>query len=66
MKNVYTYGFSFNDVDMPYVKKIISKNKKSDINWWFNSFDKNSIQEWKKKIVGMGFKGQFSIFTINS
>ncbi len=66
VKNIYTYGFSFNNVDMPYVKKIISKNKKSDINWWFNSFDENSIHEWKQKIADMGFKGKFNIFSINS
>jgi len=67
INNIYSYGFSFGDVDMPYIEKIChSIRNTTNVTWYFNDF---RIVEYRKlyeeKIRKVGFKGIFDVFHIN-
>ena len=62
---VYSIGFSFSDVDLPYIKKICEiLNKNQDpqkIVWFLSSYNYEENEEnYKKRIIEAGFKGSFS------
>ncbi len=64
--DIHTYGFSFSDVDMYYVKKIAESVDPTCITWYINKYDadkrtEDSPQGRKldaqiKKVEAMGFK----------
>ena len=63
-KQVYSFGFSYSQVDIPYIKHICGLLK-DDVIWLFTKYDardSTKIVRFKKDIVNCGFKGQFSIF----
>jgi len=67
IKNIYSFGFSFGDVDMPYIKKICeSIHNTADITWYFNDF---KIEEnrmlYEEKIRKVGFLGKFDVFHVD-
>ena len=62
--DIYSWGFSYGKVDLPYIKHICNILNTSEITWHFNDFD----NEWKtsgfdKTIRKCGFKGKISSFT---
>jgi hypothetical protein len=62
--NIYSYGFSFGEVDMPYIEKILKCIQNSDdVTWYLNDFgsqeDRITYQDIIRKA---GFKGDFDIF----
>ena len=64
--DIYSYGFSFGDVDMPYIKKIChSIGDTFNVTWHFNDF---GIEEhrttYEEKICKEGFNGKFDVFHI--
>lgn len=65
VKEVYSYGFSYGDSDVVYVKKIIDRISEKAI-WYFTKFDyvknKEFLRKTKIKLREWGFKGQFGIF----
>ena len=57
-------GFSYSDVDMPYIQMICDwlKNSKSMI-WKFNDYDDEKKREsFKEKVFQSGFCGNFDTF----
>lgn len=61
---VYSYGFSYSEVDSVYIKKIIEKIS-PDATWYFTEFESNNKEEFqnkKDKLRGYGFKGSFGIY----
>lgn len=61
---VYSYGFSYSDVDSVYIKKIIEKISPDGI-WLFTSFefaDIESLEKKKRALISYGFKGTFGMF----
>ncbi len=63
IKEIYTFGFSFSDVDMPYIKKICSvfekKIRTKEMTWYLSDY--NSIIErigFRIKLRKSGFKGK--------
>ncbi|MCL2721681.1 MAG: bacteriophage abortive infection AbiH family protein [Treponema sp.] len=67
VNNIYSYGFSFGDVDMPYIKKICqSIRNTTGVTWHFNDF---RIEEhralYEDKIRKIGFNGKFDKFHID-
>lgn len=65
IENVYSYGFSYGDVDMPYISKICEEiGDTSNVTWFLNEFNINEHEGFKKKIKKHGFNGTFSTFKI--
>lgn len=59
--NVYSYGFSYSDVDMPYIAEICKRLSK-DSTWHFNDYDSPRHPEYHDKVRKCGFGGKFSSF----
>lgn len=65
--DIYSYGFSFANVDLIYIKDICKSLDTSKIIWHLSNFDsKEKIVEFKEKIIECGFKGDFTTFNINN
>jgi hypothetical protein len=65
--NIYSYGFSFGDVDMPYIEKICqSIRDTSNVTWYFNDFRiENNRMLYERTIRQSGFKGEFGEFHVD-
>lgn len=60
---VYSYGFSYGDVDLPYIEAICKKLNTQNVVWNFNDYSsKDEIDNFKSKLKNCGFKGTFSLF----
>ncbi|NTW72696.1 MAG: hypothetical protein HGA49_10725 [Eubacteriaceae bacterium] len=63
--NIYSYGFSFSNVDIIYINKICSVIQTENSVWYLNDFDKISARnEFEEKIRKCGYKGKFDTFHI--
>lgn len=58
---IYSYGFSFSEVDMVYIRKICDMIDTSKLIWYQNDYnlDAKTKPERELKIVKAGFKGSF-------
>ena len=67
VNNIYSYGFSFGDVDMPYIEKICqSICDTTSVTWYFNDFNiKENRALYEEKIRKAGFNGTFGVFHID-
>jgi hypothetical protein len=62
---IYSYGFSFSDVDLPYIEKVIKRITTHSVTWYLNDYDNEEKREAYKKIIkSCGFKGKYATFTI--
>lgn len=64
---VYSYGFSYGEVDCAYIKEIISCIS-SDATWYFTSYEAKhaeALQMKKDKLRNYGFKGTFGIYEVS-
>lgn len=60
---IYSFGFSFSTVDLPYIKEVCKKLDTREVTWYLNGFDdNNTIEEFKKRLSQCGFKGEFKIY----
>ncbi|TKH11864.1 hypothetical protein FC678_11030, partial [Peribacillus simplex] len=39
VKNIYSYGFSFSNVDLPYIKEIINTLNTENVTWYLSDYD---------------------------
>ncbi len=61
---VYSYGFSYSQVDSPYIKLII-KNISPNATWYFTKYeieDTEGLRKKKVKLRRYGFKGNFDVY----
>ncbi|WP_332834213.1 bacteriophage abortive infection AbiH family protein [Clostridium perfringens] len=71
--SIYSYGFSFGDVDLIYIKEILSRLDTKNITWYFNEFkysngetNKDEIKRFINKLKNdLDFKGKISSFMID-
>lgn len=61
---IYSYGFSFSDVDMVYIKEICRVSSTENIVWYIHDFDSGKFDVFKEKINNCGFQGKFEMFTV--
>ncbi|MGZ9869582.1 bacteriophage abortive infection AbiH family protein [Priestia endophytica] len=62
---VYSYGFSFSEVDLPYIEAICCHLDTEGMTWYLNNYRyEKDGEEFKKRIRQCGFKGNFSVFNI--
>lgn len=63
---IYSYGFSFNDVDDVYIQEFIKRIDTTKVTWYFNDYDEANIDIFTRKLEDFGFKGKFNKFHISS
>ena len=64
IKEVYSIGFSFADVDLIYFKEICKKLSVDTV-WFLNDYNSDDIPKFQKRLRKCGFKGKFDVFHIN-
>lgn len=65
INNIYSYGFSFSEVDLPYINEIIKKVNTENVTWYLSGYDhKEVIEKYIEVIKTCGFKGNFEIFNL--
>ena len=67
VNNIFSYGFSFSDVDMSYINKICeSIRNTADITWYFNDYRiEENRMVFEEKIRKTEFIGKFDTFHID-
>jgi len=67
VNNIYSYGFSFGDVDIPYIEEICNSIlDTTNVTWYFNDFeDEEKLALYEDAIRKVGFKGKFDKFHID-
>lgn len=64
VEKVFSYGFSYGDVDMPYMKEICKRLGNKAI-WSFNNYDsEEKISVFEDKLRKAGFSGSFDRFEV--
>lgn len=66
VKEIYSYGFSFSEVDKIYLKEIFNKIDTENIIWYFNDFDKWNHSQYKITLEECGYEGTYSTFHIKN
>lgn len=62
---VYSYGFSFSEVDNVYIKSICERLTNPDVVWYLNDYDNQKQRNNYKNIIRKcGYKGRFDIYSI--
>ncbi|MBQ8624638.1 MAG: bacteriophage abortive infection AbiH family protein [Agathobacter sp.] len=56
VNKIYSYGFSFSEVDMVYIEEICKRIDVSKVRWYFNHYDWKNKTEYVDKIKALGFK----------
>lgn len=64
INNIYSYGFSFNEVDSIYMKEICKWINTENVTLYFNDFDNSYVDRYSSYLRKCGFKGKFSTFHI--
>lgn len=62
IKEIYTYGFSFSDVDMIYIKEIIGRINNKNTIWYLQNYNSNKHGEYINLLRKYGFNGDFDTF----
>lgn len=63
--DIYSYGFSFSEVDLPYIRDICKAIDTSKIVWHLSDFDsKEKRDEYEHRLISCGFQGKFTTFSI--
>lgn len=64
--DIYSIGFSYSDVDMIYIKKILERIRSEDIVWHLNDYEDIEKRDiFKNKIIERNFKGRFNEFNLD-
>lgn len=64
--SIYSFGFSFSNVDMPYISNICGCiGDISKVTWYLNDYNPKEHEVFKEKILAHGFTGHFDTFHID-
>lgn len=61
---IYSHGFSFGEVDQPYIKRICEILPTDNIIWYLNDYDKSQLPLFEKQLRSAGFRGKILTFSI--
>ena len=62
---VYSFGFSFSEVDAIYIERICKRLTNPNVVWFLNSYDDNAMRnEYMKSISNCDYKGKFSTYNV--
>ena len=56
VRKIYSYGFSFSEVDMLYLEEISKNMDVEKVRWYFNEYDWKNNQQNVEKVKQLGFK----------
>lgn len=60
---IYSFGFSYNQIDSPYIGEIVRHlNDSRHVKWLLNSFDRSKFNKYITCIRSWGFKGEIEEF----
>lgn len=59
---IYSYGFSFGEVDWVYLKEIFKNVDTKNIVWCLHYYDSMKHDYQKKALIKCGFRGFFDVF----
>ena len=67
IQNIYSVGLSYSNVDMPYIREICDRIRKSkkikECMWYFEEYDSTERRnEFKRKITEAGYNGSYAEF----
>lgn len=60
VNEIYSFGFSFSEVDLVYIEAICNSMDTRNIIWFLDNYSRKKHDEYKRKIRNSGFEGQFS------
>lgn len=60
--DIYSYGFSFGEVDLVYLKEIFRNVDTKSVAWHLHNHDSKKHDAQKKTLIGCGFSGVFDVF----
>jgi hypothetical protein len=63
---IYSFGFSFSEVDSIYLEEICKQINTRNVTWYFNGYDIDYVADWSKLLRSIGYKGGFNTFHVNS
>ena len=67
INKIYSYGFSFSQVDEVYIEKICAKVKGKKTTWFLNEHHcEQTLKEYMNTIMRCGFDGTFDKFCVKS
>lgn len=62
---IYSYGFSYGSVDLPYIVEICRRIDTYNVTWYFNDYSSDyEIKKYQEIVKKCGFKGYFSTFHV--
>ncbi|MFB5934557.1 AbiH family protein [Peribacillus frigoritolerans] len=64
INKIYSYGFSFSEVDMVYLQEICNQVNTKNMIWYFNNFDVSKHNKYKDVLRKCGYTGAFNTFHI--
>ena len=56
IREIYSFGFSFSDVDQPYIDKIAKTVQIENTNWYLVSYAWNNNLKHRTFLESLGFK----------
>lgn len=63
--SIYSYGFSFGEVDTIYLKEICKNIDTSKVTWYLNNYDSEEDRNnFKNVIISSGFKGKICLYEV--
>ncbi|TYQ12889.1 UNVERIFIED_CONTAM: abortive infection AbiH-like protein [Acetivibrio alkalicellulosi] len=66
VSRVYSYGFSFSEIDQIYIKEICSRVLTESITWYLSDYEDANQRNHIMKVINLcGFKGEFDTFHIS-
>lgn len=65
VKEIYSYGFSYGCIDVPYIERIInSLDNTEDIHWYLNDYKLDANERLSKIIRHAGFRGHIENYSM--
>ena len=65
IKTVYSYGFSYGSVDMPYIRAIIRNLQETEkVQWLLENYNEADNEVFASRIREAGFEGDIGRFSV--
>ena len=62
---IFSFGFSFSEVDLIYIKTICEKISNPNVRWYLNDFDsEKQREEYQNLIIKIGYIGTFGTYSV--